>query len=772
MEYKVELKGFLNKNIKFSKNKKECTISNSNITKISGKFNKNTREYSGIGRIDYIDGGYYKGEMSNNNRNGLGTVYVSNSYIYSIHCEWSANIPKKPIYVCFVNNGKCYKIDEPIIKKHLISFTHICEDTLEKIKYDVSIPMDCDTEFKYRNGYYIGKAFYNIPSGYGYLITGKSSYEGYWNNGDLDSYGEYITEKYIYIGPMSNTLPHGYGTLKYVNKYGNKNERIQTIHTCFNKGIIEGGNNSMIEYNNSQTYYGTIDKQCNRQGYGTSINSKTLYYNCRYVDDKFDTECTFFFNIDNRMYFGTESKDAQIIGSGWKICDNILYYGMFKHNMLLNGYKINMTTMEIQEGTYSDSEELCGNGRIYYYNLEKNPYSYLDNFLSSRCDVNEQEKMEEIPTMIIETDWLNGCPNNTSVVIYTPSTLSELYYLNWTKKIALSKIHSCDGVYIGISKNNMRHGWGKMLYKSKRILIGYWKDDKPFGIMKYIGDFGEYHGTIESLNDLTGYGKLFIGTETDMTYRIITGKIVNGQPVGDVIVELFGKYKIYASIPEQTNKRTIEKYGFNTKYNVNFEITLKKKKISGKLGPISNNDKVYCYGIIQYHNGNKYEGNLVNFERSGWGILYLLEKNTTLEGEWVANKPYGKFNVKMLNSSLFFIGKITSFTNNSFKGKGTLYYNIHTKYIGKINNWKREGKGILVNTEKGTNYISCTWINDLQHGECIQKNDLKTIISQYDNGVFCWTTKYIVDLLIFNIIYFYTFIATISYFFYFKGTIH
>ena len=98
-----------------------------------------------------------------------------------------------------------------------------------------------------------------------------------------------------------------------------------------------------------------------------------------------------------------------------------------------------------------------------------------------------------------------------------------------------------------------------------------------------------------------------------------------------------------------------------------------------------------------YENG-KYEGIIINGKREKYGIMEYND-GSKYEGEWKNDKQYGKgtFTANIANNNLYLIlhKYVGDFINDKREGNGIALYSNGNKYEGEWKNNKQYGKGII-----------------------------------------------------------------------------
>ena len=134
-------------------------------------------------------------------------------------------------------------------------------------------------------------------------------------------------------------------------------------------------------------------------------------------------------------------------------------------------------------------------------------------------------------------------------------------------------------------------------------------------------------------------------------------------------------------------------------------------------------------------NGDKYEGEILNEERSGYGINYYKNGNK-YEGWWENDLENGTGSLFYKDGSLY----IGQWANGKENGMGTLYYNFGDKYYGNFIDGKKNGKGLFISRNNNNRFIG-TFKNNLKHGKGIMYYHQNKKLSKeiWDNGILTFT---------------------------------
>jgi hypothetical protein len=206
-----------------------------------------------------------------------------------------------------------------------------------------------------------------------------------------------------------------------------------------------------------------------------------------------------------------------------------------------------------------------------------------------------------------------------------------------------------DSIYEGEIKNNLREGYGKLIYKNGCYYKGQWKNDKRqgFGVEYSLNDKILYQGEFFN-NEYNGYGRIQLNNE-----HFYIGTFFKGKKQG--------KGEIY----DKNNK---------LKYKGNFANDVKEGE-----------------GIIYLDDGKYYKGNFSNDMRHGKGTAFDKNGNILYEGEYAFDimNGYGRI---LYKNGYYYKGFIK---NGEEEGEGSIFYNNGKVYLkgnfseGKLN---EEGK--------------------------------------------------------------------------------
>jgi hypothetical protein len=143
----------------------------------------------------------------------------------------------------------------------------------------------------------------------------------------------------------------------------------------------------------------------------------------------------------------------------------------------------------------------------------------------------------------------------------------------------------------------------------------------------------------------------------------------------------------------------------------------------------SNNQQKTNQAILDYSNGEKYRGEIVDGLRNGFGT-YFYHNGERYEGNWFKNVKLGRGTFFYKNGGVY----EGFWNNNKREGVGTYYNNNGDRYYGEWKDNKKHGKGIL-HMEDGSKFVGQFKNNKKQgFGEHINK-DGNIIYEEWKDGV-------------------------------------
>ena len=132
---------------------------------------------------------------------------------------------------------------------------------------------------------------------------------------------------------------------------------------------------------------------------------------------------------------------------------------------------------------------------------------------------------------------------------------------------------------------------------------------------------------------------------------------------------------------------------------------------------------------LSYTNGDKYEGEIKNGIREGFGTYYY-HNGDKYEGMWLKGKKNGTGTLYYKEGNLF----VGQWKNSEKEGIGTLYLKNGEKYYGEFKSGKRSGKGILTSPDNNK-YIGYFKDNKKHGVGIIHYNKGKIAIEEWISGI-------------------------------------
>lgn len=116
--------------------------------------------------------------------------------------------------------------------------------------------------------------------------------------------------------------------------------------------------------------------------------------------------------------------------------------------------------------------------------------------------------------------------------------------------------------------------------------------------------------------------------------------------------------------------------------------------------------------VLNYTNGDKYEGELINGQREGYGVYYY-HNGDKYEGIWLQNKKHGMGSMYYKDGNMY----VGQWKYSEKEGTGVFYSRSGEKFEGEFVNSKRHGKGKLTSAD-GTIFQG-EFFENKKHGESI-----------------------------------------------------
>ena len=227
-----------------------------------------------------------------------------------------------------------------------------------------------------------------------------------------------------------------------------------------------------IQYNNGDTYKGTINQNNKKEGYGTYSNKNNYIYKGIWKNDKIG-DYGIFIDPEGNYFKGTlingeVAHGEMLLKNKWK------YVGDFKNNLPHNkGILFHFEDKYIYEGDFIDGIKE-GKGIIKY----SNGTLYEGGFKDDKYD--GQGKIIINNGGTYEGEFKNNIINGKGKYMYS------------------------DGkIYEGDFQNGLKHGYGKISWNENKYFEGYWINNKQHGE-------GKYYLNGKILKSIFRYGKMIM----------------------------------------------------------------------------------------------------------------------------------------------------------------------------------------------------------------------------------------------------------------------
>jgi hypothetical protein len=142
----------------------------------------------------------------------------------------------------------------------------------------------------------------------------------------------------------------------------------------------------------------------------------------------------------------------------------------------------------------------------------------------------------------------------------------------------------------------------------------------------------------------------------------------------------------------------------------------------------SNNAPKTNQAILDYSNGEKYNGEVLEGTRNGFGT-YFYQNGERYEGNWIKNAKHGRGTFFYKNGAVY-----EGFWNdNKREGVGTYYNNSGDRYYGEWKDNKKHGKG-MIHMENGNKFIGQFRNNKKQGIGELHKKDGPVLYEEWKDG--------------------------------------
>lgn len=427
----------------------------------------------------------------------------------------------------------------------------------------------------------------------------------------------------------------------------------------FFKSVMRHGR-GLMEYLNGEKYDG-MWKMNQRHGYGVMIYKNGDIYSGNWENDKKNGSGQIMYQNGEKLFISW--KDDVIIGKGAK---HYLNGDIYNGNFWLNGIRHG-------EGTY-----------IY-----KNGDKFIGN-------------------------WHNDLKNGTGQIVFDNKYHASGVWLNDTISGTLlfqgnpykyNTIETDTGIYDGLFKNDIFHGFGRFYFKNGSIYTGLWDNGVQMGNGKFINQQGDdiFVGNFKN-------GVFINGTLVRKNGDIYIGNFDNYVPVGTIIIEYKNgdKYKgqikdwqksIYGELITKEGNQYIGEFANNI---INGKGTLKKTD-SNYEGQFKNG-LYHGIGTITYDD-YIYIGNWVNGKKNGSGEIKY-PNGTILTSNFIDDNINGKVKCNYIDGSIY----IGFWSQNYATGQGHLTHMNGDIYEGNFSYGKKNGIGQMIYADKSV--YDGTWHND------------------------------------------------------------
>ena len=343
---------------------------------------------------------------------------------------------------------------------------------------------------------------------------------------------------------------------------------------------------------------------------------------------------------------------------------------------------------KISEGkgkiTYKNKEYYIGNWRYYkkngkgvlFYKDDKIKYTgdFVEDYYEGFGKYIESKGNYYVGNFLYGVKFGEGKEYKNDVLVYEGMFANDKYEGEGKYYLSNSNI-----TYIGHFENGLMNGKGKIYKNGEFIFEGNFKDDR-FAENSKISLFNGKYIFCQYNNEFKGTGKIF-NKDGTLEYE---GDIVKFQKHGKGILYMEdGIYKGEFKDNMKDGEGTI--YDLNG--NIIFEGNFKNNELQGEQN-------------IQLKNGDKFEGQIINGKKEGYGIF--TSKGSRYEGFYVDNKRNGYGKLYIDNEDLpFYEG---NFVNDVFDGYGEIIVKDKAYYHGEFKNGVMHGKGKVIDKDNNVIY--------------------------------------------------------------------
>ena len=286
----------------------------------------------------------------------------------------------------------------------------------------------------------------------------------------------------------------------------------------------------------------------------------------------------------------------------------------------------------------------------------------IENNIGGEFFIEEKELlkcMEEYPYM----------PKSFSIRYPSGENYSGYYSPNWVKEVFGIQIDKNGSKYVGMFKNGMFEGRGRLILHKGDYYEGEFVENKANGLGKYVNAKGEIYNGSWVDDKQEGEGELILKDGS-----IYQGEFKNGKK--------YGKGRI------TWNDNSYYEGDFVNNYYEGYGVYIMINKRKGYMGEWKEG-KMHGFGVFFWSDGRSYKGYYEADKKHGYGI-YSGKNNLRYEGKFRKGKQYG-------------IGRIIN--ENGEKQLGLYLKGKRLKYLNE-NDFKDDVKNLDLEMEKINNIFN------------------------------------------------------------------
>ncbi|CAI2378234.1 unnamed protein product [Moneuplotes crassus] len=409
---------------------------------------------TGKGDFVFPNGDFYRGNFSNDLREGFGTlVSFKNNFVYKGEFKQDE----------IRGNGICLHSNGMII-----------------------------------DGFYIGEQKLNKDTEVKVLYTNGEVYEGRWRENKRSGKGKHIYSDYsIYDGNWLDDERHGNGKMTLPNNSFIIGEFKNDVMISGSKYIDENRNIFEPMLNGDQTgkfYRGRL------YGYGKANFVNGDFYEGMFKDGKRCGKGKM--QYKNIKKFNDEDNGSSYPGSNMFDVDWAIYEGMWNDNCRHGQGTMRWSDESQFEGEWRKDKRYYGT-MVMVTGEEYRGYWENDRF-------HGKGKITTPEGIIFEGEFINGFREKYGKIFYEDRSVYTGELEDWTRQ-GIGKLEGNGDIYEGEFDDNRKNGEGKMYYKNGDYYSGSWLEDKREGngTMFYKATKEVYEG--EWNRDIrSGIGKLIM----------------------------------------------------------------------------------------------------------------------------------------------------------------------------------------------------------------------------------------------------------------------